>query len=48
MSSAKSLNFCLAFWEADFHNIKDREALSRSHNSLNTTDKLDWEFLLIN
>jgi hypothetical protein len=26
-----------AFWEADFHKIKGRETLSRSHNDLNTT-----------
>jgi hypothetical protein len=28
----------LAFGEADFHKIKDRETLSRSHSDLNTTD----------
>jgi hypothetical protein len=27
-----------AFWEADFHTVKGREALSRPHNDLITTD----------
>jgi hypothetical protein len=28
----------LLFWEGDFHKIKGREILSRSHKGLNTTD----------
>jgi hypothetical protein len=28
----------LLFWEADFHKLKDKEALSRSHNDLSTND----------
>jgi hypothetical protein len=28
----------LLFWEADFHKIKVRETLSRSHNDFNTSD----------
>jgi hypothetical protein len=28
-----------AFWEADFHKIKGRETLIRSHNDLKTTDE---------
>jgi hypothetical protein len=27
-----------AFWEADFHTMKGRETLSRSHHDSNTTD----------
>jgi hypothetical protein len=46
----------LSFWapftfgEACFHKIKSREALSRSHNDLNTTDDnvSMTELLLIN
>jgi hypothetical protein len=32
------LGALFAFEKADFHNIKGREILSRSHNDFNTTD----------
>jgi hypothetical protein len=44
MTSVEHTNFYLAlgatfaFGEADFHKIKDREPLSRSHNNINTAD----------
>jgi hypothetical protein len=34
----KHINFYFAFGEVYFHKIKGREALSRSHDDLNTTD----------
>jgi hypothetical protein len=44
ITSIKHIHFYLAFGaplalgEADFHKIKGRETLSKSHNDLNTTD----------